>query len=146
MVAFSSHLRIWGKGSTIRSPPALFFSFFLKVKISWHTPLPFFRPGSIHSSSVSWDAATECSLKRKKRKKRKRLLHYYYNNWIIMIIITFFYIIIVTFRLRSPALSRNQHKSCNTNDDDDNNNNWKVQIGSKCCSAGSFFCFSPLAA
>ena len=50
VVAFSSHVRIWGECSTIHSPPALFF---FKVEISSCRLLPLFRPGSVHSSSAS---------------------------------------------------------------------------------------------
>ena len=40
--------------TTIHSLPALFF-FFLEVEISSWTLIPLFRPGLVHSGSVSWD-------------------------------------------------------------------------------------------
>ena len=51
---FSSRAWIWGECSTIHSRPAIFF-FFFKVEISSRTLISLFRPGSVHSGSVSWD-------------------------------------------------------------------------------------------
>ena len=51
VVAFSSHARILGQCSTFI--PCLFF--FFKVEISLCTLISLFRPGSVHSGSVSWD-------------------------------------------------------------------------------------------
>ena len=53
VMAFSSLSTIWGK--VWRFISHLFYFFFFKVEISSHTPLPVFRPRSIHSGSVSWD-------------------------------------------------------------------------------------------
>ena len=36
-------------------PACIFFFFFFKVEISSHTLIPLFMPGSVHSSSASWD-------------------------------------------------------------------------------------------
>ena len=36
-------------------PACAFFFFFFEVEISSHTFIPFFRPGSVHSGSASWD-------------------------------------------------------------------------------------------
>ena len=60
LLAFSLRARILGECLTIHSPPALFlfgvgFFFFLIVEISLHTLIPLFRPGSVHSGSMSWD-------------------------------------------------------------------------------------------
>ena len=52
VVASSSLARISGECSTIQSPPALFFLFFL-AEISSYKLIPSFRPGSVHSGSVS---------------------------------------------------------------------------------------------
>ena len=54
MVGFSSLASIFGECSTIHSPPVLFL-FFFKVEISFHTLIPFFRPGSVHSGSAIRD-------------------------------------------------------------------------------------------
>ena len=51
--AVYSHTRIWAE-SRIHSLPAVFF-FFFRVEVSSRTPVPLFRPGSVHSSSASWD-------------------------------------------------------------------------------------------
>ena len=45
--------RTLGKGFDDSLPACAFFSFFLKVEISSCTPISLFRPGSVHSSSVS---------------------------------------------------------------------------------------------
>ena len=55
MVALSSLARIFGEGSKIHSPHALFLFLFFKAGISSHTPIPLFKQGSVHSSSASWD-------------------------------------------------------------------------------------------
>ena len=47
-----------GECATILSPPAPFFKSFLKnflEEISLRTLIPLFRPGSVHSVSLSWD-------------------------------------------------------------------------------------------
>ena len=49
---FSSHARSLGEGSTIHSPPAIFF---FKVEIRTCTPVSLFRPGSVHSGTTSRD-------------------------------------------------------------------------------------------
>ena len=59
VVTLSSLASIFGECSTIHSLPALFFLFFfffflsLKVEISSRTLIPHFRPGLVHSGSVS---------------------------------------------------------------------------------------------
>ena len=62
VVAFSSLATICGECSTIHSPPALFFFFFLGgdrdvwvVEVSFRTLIPLFMQGSVHSGSASWD-------------------------------------------------------------------------------------------
>ena len=58
VVAFSSLARIWGKCSTIHSPPALYFFsffFFFDVEISSRALIPLFMAGSVHSGSASWN-------------------------------------------------------------------------------------------
>ena len=57
VVALSSLARIWGKGLTIHSLLALgFFSFFfLKLRSTHATNSTFFRPGSVHGGSASWN-------------------------------------------------------------------------------------------
>ena len=55
VAAFSSLLRIWGECSATHSLPALSFFLFCQVEISLRTLIPLCRPGSVHSSSASWD-------------------------------------------------------------------------------------------
>ena len=55
VVAFSSLARILGECSTIHSLPVLLPLFFLLVESSSYTLIPLFTPGSVHSSSASWD-------------------------------------------------------------------------------------------
>ena len=60
VVAFLSHARIWGECSTTDSPPMLFFFllvvFFLSIYGDRSCALiPLFKPGSVHSGSVSRD-------------------------------------------------------------------------------------------
>ena len=50
VMAFSSLARTFGEGLTVL--PVLFF-FFFKVEISSCTPIPLFKPGSVHSGSAS---------------------------------------------------------------------------------------------
>ena len=57
VVAFSPPARILGECSTNSFPTCAFF--FFKVEISSCTLIPLFRPGSVHSGSVSWD---DCDL------------------------------------------------------------------------------------
>ena len=54
MVALFSLVRIWGECSTIHSLSAFFF-FFPEGDISSCTPIPLFRPRSVHSGLASWD-------------------------------------------------------------------------------------------
>ena len=42
--------KVWRMNSRLR-----FFFFFFKVEISLRTPIPLFRPGSVHSGWASWD-------------------------------------------------------------------------------------------
>ena len=56
LVAISSIATILGVGSTILSPPAIFF---FKVRISSRTQFPLFRPVSVHSGSASLDDCCE---------------------------------------------------------------------------------------
>ena len=53
VVAFSSLVRILG-GRSSDSFPVCAVCFFSE-EISLHTPLPLFKPGSVHSGSASWD-------------------------------------------------------------------------------------------
>ena len=43
------------EGSTNHSPPAHFCCLLVLVEISSHEPISLFLPGSVHSSSASWD-------------------------------------------------------------------------------------------
>ena len=42
-----------GGGLMNESPPRLFFFFAPQVGINSHTPIPLFKPGSVHSGSAS---------------------------------------------------------------------------------------------
>ena len=56
VMAFTSHTRILIKGKIVKSIPAWpFFPLLFKVEISLCTPVPLFRPRSVHSGSASWD-------------------------------------------------------------------------------------------
>ena len=61
VVVFSSLARIFGKCSTIRSPPALFslrgwgLGCGAKMEISSRAPISLFMAGSVHGGSASWD-------------------------------------------------------------------------------------------
>ena len=52
-----SFLACEGFGENVRPfiPRLHFFFFFFKVEINSRTLIPFFRPGSVHSGSASWD-------------------------------------------------------------------------------------------
>ena len=54
VVAFSSLAGILWEGLTIHSPPAFYYYYFLEWRWLAHK-IPFFRPGSVHSGSASWD-------------------------------------------------------------------------------------------
>ena len=54
VVAFFSCARLLGEKFYDSFPCLFFLVFLLQVEISSHTPVPLFRPGSVHSGSTSW--------------------------------------------------------------------------------------------